>query len=1583
MDLIIEERGRNHEQTQKARMTEIRRRLDALPDSGEAENLLRLAEALLVYSHSRPLLKLPGDELLQWLQVFLDFLRRRVDLVNLRYFQPENSTSSFLLVNTPDVPYLVDSLKMTLQRLQMRGVIISHPILKVTRVKGLLKSLAPGEGQVPESFMLVQFEDERGLDTARFEEEIRQVLRVAQAVGTRRDTLKERLGAVSGLDGDRGQKDFADWLLQGNFICFGHAVIEIDKPGGTRAKARYREEPFGWLPDELLPKQEGGGKTLRLAGALRERLLRRRTVLVEVLDTVSLLHHAENLVYIGFRERNGDERWCEHLFVGLFSHKSVNELVCNVPPLSDKLQQALQRQQVRPDSYDFRKIQDIFNTFPKVEMFFLDEDELDSLVRSFISLQRQQSVKLVVSRGLSLTGITLLAIMPRDFYSAEAVRRMEVYLKRFLNAERVSSRIIAFYTEYINLHFRIVPRGSQVRIDVNALEKVLTDIARPWDEKLRLLVMRGFDRQRALQIWPRYATAFPHEYRDLIHPRFALRDVRALEELLATGRESFDLWGPYQDRRDFFRLQFYSLQESCLNELMPFLENLNLAVVDEVDFKVVIAERTVFIKSFSVRNNQPEALPLAPLRSKLIEVLDGLRRGTIEDDYLNRLMVLTGLDWKEIDVFRAYRNYYFQLGNPFTKRRAAFALINNPQAALLLYRYFEGRFKPNPDWEDPLRREEEALMPIRLDLAQALDRVRDINEDRILRTLFNLIDSTVRTNFFLRRDDPDYFLSFKISAIGIIDMPFPRPLYETYVHSASMEGIHLRGGKVARGGIRWSDRPDDFRTEVLGLMKTQMTKNALIVPVGSKGGFVVKTPFTTREQGGELSRQAYITLMRGLLDLVDNRVAGAIERPRGVVVYDDVDPYLVVAADKGTAHLPDTANGVSLDYGFWLGDAFASGGSVGYDHKKLGITARGAWECVKRHFRELGKDIQSEDFTVVGIGDMSGDVFGNGMLLSKHIRLLAAFNHMHIFLDPDPDPAVSWKERKRLFDTPRTTWADYDKALISKGGGVWDRSSKDIPLSPQVRSWLGVRHTTMEGDELIRRILTAQAELLWNGGIGTYVKASHEKHADVGDRANDNVRINATQLQVRVIGEGGNLGFTQQGRIEFALSGGCLNTDAIDNSAGVDTSDHEVNLKIFYQYLREAGVVKTEKTRNRQLQEIQDDVCDMVLENNYMQSLCLSIDQLRCRNDSEPFIDLSDRLANAGLLDRQGESLPSRKELVARGQSYQRPELAILLSYSKMHLYQALLESNLPDTDTARGYLQDYFPDKLLKRHQKHLDEHPLRREIIATMITNRVINQSGCAFLNSLSRQAGAATVEGVAAYLVFDAVLDGAAVRQHIFAADNAMPAARQYALLLSLEDAVGGLCRQAVELDLPISLDDDCIAGYRVRLADFRKHLKDMLPPVEWQASRDAAAEMGREGLPVDLAESLADYRSLVGFLPTVHIADITGADILTVTRAMGEVRQRLRISQVLAGLNEIQSHDRWDRMALSGLRSAFTRQAVHITNAVVASGKSTAEFLAARRGRLDYYLSLHDSLQAGTATNTSPYTVLLRALEAVRD
>jgi len=1301
----------------------------------------------------------------------------------------------------------------------------------------------------------------------------------------------------------------------------------------------------------------------------------------EPLDYISPLHRREPLIYLGFRETVSKGHWREHAFIGMFSQASINTQIVHVPAIKEKVMRSLVRQHIKENSYDYRKVIEILNMFPKVELFFLEEKDLDSLVHSFVSLQRKQAVKVVVTRRQSLKDVNLLVIIPRSFYNAETGRRLESYLGRYLNAESVVSRVVHFYSEYLSIHVRVVPQSNQVKIDIDAMERIMTELARPWEDRLLQQLRRKFDGQQASRLGKLYNYGFSTEYKEMTHPRFAIRDVVAIEAIFEDGVERFDLWGPFQNREEYFRLQFYSCRESYLNELMPFLENLGLSVVGEFDNNVEIDNKIAYVKSFNVRISNSDACSLPEIRDLLIEVLTALRKGDVENDYLNNLLILTGLNWRQIDVFRAYRNYYFQIGNPFTKSRVAYALINNPAVAELLYRYFEARFKPDPRWADSMRREEEALMPVRMELAEALNNVQEINEDRILRSIFNLIDSTIRTNFFLRCDEDEYFLSFKISAIGIIEMPFPRPLYETYVHSATMEGIHLRGGRVARGGIRWSDRPDDFRTEVLGLMKTQMTKNAVIVPVGSKGGFVVKTPFTTREEGAELSRQAYITLMRGLLDLVDNRVEGKVVHPQGIVVYDDQDPYLVVAADKGTAHLPDTANSVSIDYGFWLNDAFASGGSQGYDHKKLGITARGAWECVKRHFREMGKDIQKQQFTAVGIGDMSGDVFGNGMLLSKQTLLLAAFDHRHIFLDPNPDAAVSWKERKRLYNLARSSWADYNPELISAGGGVWPRSDKDIPLSPEARKMLGLRHSSIDGEGLIQAILTADVELFWNGGVGTYVKASTESQEAAGDKTNDAVRVNAPQIRARVIGEGGNLGLTQKARIEFALGGGFINTDAIDNSAGVDTSDHEVNLKIFMQTLHELNVVKTERTRNRVLMEIQDDVCRKVLHNNYTQSLCLSLDLLRSQQDVDPFTDLSDRLVNAGLLDLRGEFLLNRKELLARDRAYVRPELSILMSYSKMHLFEALLNSSLPDLEDVHDILRDYFPELIGRRYGRYIDQHPLHREIIATKITNHVVDHAGCAFLNRLTRQTGATMVQGVKAYLAFDQVLGGQEIRSQVFAADNKMSCERQYEILLTLEDALFGMCAQAVELDLPVDVGSKCIAGYRDQFARHHSHLQTLLGSDERQAMDDAARQFRSEGFNKEASERISHLHHIDSFLPSVNIAASTDASLQDVIGVLNGLQVRLQVAYLLDCLAEIPTRTRWERMAQTSLQSAMRQQVVLLARTVVASGQTPGAYVAERRRRFDYYQELINDLRSAGSPTISAFTVLLHAMEGL--
>ncbi len=757
---------------------------------------------------------------------------------------------------------------------------------------------------------------------------------------------------------------------------------------------------------------------------------------------------------------------------------------------------------------------------------------------------------------------------------------------------------------------------------------------------------------------------------------------------------------------------------------------------------------------------------------------------------MNGLILSAGLSWRDVELLRTLRNHLLQIRSHWNAETVNGVLVRNSVATAALYRAFASRFDPALPGD-----REAAVAEADAGFTRALDGVRSLAEDEVLRALANLMRAALRTNAYQRPERPVF--SVKVDCKKVEAMPSPRPMFEIYVHARRLEGIHLRGGKVARGGIRWSDRHDDFRTEILGLMKTQMVKNSVIVPVGSKGGFVLKGEVPQRPALDEYLIDRYREFVSGLLDVTDNRADGEVLHPPEVVRQDGDDPYLVVAADKGTAHLSDTANSVSAQYGFWLGDAFASGGSAGYDHKKMGITARGAWECVKHHFRNIGIDVQTQSVTVAGVGDMSGDVFGNGVLLSRAIKLVAAFDHRHIFLDPDPDPERSFRERERIFALARSSWKDYDQGLLSPGGGIYDRSAKAIPLSAEASKLLEIEAEAPSGEEVIRKILTARVDLLYNGGIGTYVKAESEEHAKVGDRANDRVRVNGRELRARVVGEGGNLGFTQAGRLEYWAASGRLNTDAVDNSGGVDTSDHEVNIKILLDMLVKQGRVKGRAERNHILAEMTDDVAALVLADNAGQALALSLDERRSASRYEEFVALVDDMAGAGLLNRQDESVPSREELLVsrqRERGLPRPLLCVLLGYSKMSAFQLLLETEFPDSEAGRPFLEGYFPRLLRERFAASFEGHVLRREIVATAAVNYLVNRGGVLLLPRLEQGARNGIGEAVSAWIEVDREARAQAMRDALIAAGR--PAGEEQAALVEIEDALEAATRDRLD-------------------------------------------------------------------------------------------------------------------------------------------------------------------------------------------
>lgn len=1099
--------------------------------------------------------------------------------------------------------------------------------------------------------------------------------------------------------------------------------------------------------------------------------------------------------------------------------------------------------------------------------------------------------------------------------------------------------------------------------------------SRPWQENLRIFTEKALGKQCALPLLQKYAGLFPPDYQALVSPRYAFNDILHLERLTTPNHQTVSLIKPYANH-PHYRLHFYSQRERYLDEFIPLLENMNLRVIDQVQFGFSLAGIPATIKSFTIKAATEQCKSFSAVQDRLLESIQAVMALRVENDALNKLVIMTAMDWQACDALRTYRNYYLQLEHRTTKDSIHHALINNPHVAKALYDYFEARFRPDPDWRDSLIREEQVLFPLRLQLLENMAAVANINDDRILRTLFNLIDATVRSNFHRRRLQDDYFIAIKVNSLGVIDMPAPKPQYEIYVHGVDMEGIHLRGGKVSRGGIRWSDRIDDFRTEILGLMQTQISKNALIIPTGAKGGFVVKN------NGGRLDfreagKQAYIRLMRGLLDLTDNYREDTVLSPAGIVVHDDPDPYLVVAADKGTAKFSDIANGVAAEYQFWLGDAFASGGSRGYDHKALGITARGAWECVRRHFRELGKDIQSEPFTVIGVGSMDGDVFGNGMLLSPCIRLLAAFSGQHIFIDPNPPASEeAFKERQRLFELPGSSWNDYDRKLISHGGGVYARSSKDIPVSAEVKKWLGIRYQSIDGESLIQHLLKAPVELLWLGGIGTYVKASSEKPEDVGDRGNDNVRVDARELGAMVVGEGANLGFTQKARIEYSLAGGRINTDAVDNSAGVDTSDHEVNLKILLTLLHKKNLIADYQSLFIGMTAA---VCRLVLADNYAQSLCLSLDQQRCAENPAAFMQVADRLEAAGFLDRAVESFPQSKEIQARpGQALTRPELAVLMSAGKMYLTEQIQsQTEMLRNEFCGGYLQAYFPAEFTDLYKQHLSSHPLADEITATMISNYLINQAGCGFLSQDDDMENGGTLAYVKCYLTFDRVLEAQELRKALYALDNTLPTNLQYRLLLQIENTLSEFSRWAVLHHKSICPDAETVQCYSGYLAIYADYLTRQ--PREEQAEKAAVAEM--DDIPLELAERMALLARLKNFPFMVALAVATQQDLIAIVILLADIDQSFGLHDIEQQLAQIPRRDYWVKTVCNNLQADIHRFSAKLAGNILDSQAQNCSAYIERhinKTQLKYYRKIYLENQKMAPVNLLAYITLIRAL-----
>ncbi len=1479
-----------------------------------------------------------------------------------RVFNPDfethgwKSTHTAVEIVTDDMPFLIDSVTMELNHRGFGVHVIIHPVMKVRRDDAghLLEVLAPDAEPTADfaTESVIHAEVDRQTDPALLAQLTVQLLRVIgevraavedwPAMRARALELGDELQAapppVDAIDVDEVAA-FLSWLADDHFTFLGYREYDLLEDGDDTALRQVKGSGLGILRTDS-PHERSSQFELLPA---RVRALAREPFLLNLTKANSraTVHRPAFLDYIGVKRFDADGRVTgERRFLGLYTTTAYHSSPRVIPILRRKFDAVMARAAFPPDSHNEKALVAILETHPRDELLQTSVDELFEVAMAILHLGERQRVRLLVRRDVFGRFLSCLVFVPRDRFNTENRRRIERILVDAFDASSSDYATRISESSLVRLHYTLyIEPGRWPEYDPDEIEARIVGATRSWTDDLEEALVHEHGEEYGNSLFHTYGEAFPAAYRADWVARAALADIRRLDAVTGPSDLELSLYHPLEAPPQVMRAKiFRSGTPLALSDMLPVFENLGVKVDDERPYEVrPLGRHPAWIYDFGLEHGADGELP-PDAGAMFQEAFTRTWHGDAENDGYNRLVLRAHLSWREVAVLRAVARYLRQAGTTFSDQYVEEAIVAHPEIARLLVELFRARF-------DPAVVDVTAAGLIAERVRAEIDAVASLDQDRILRQFLAVIDALLRTNYFQLADGPKPYISLKLDPEQLSWLPLPRPQFEIFVYSPRVEGVHLRGGRVARGGLRWSDRREDFRTEVLGLMKAQTVKNAVIVPVGAKGGFFVKRPPATGGRDALLEEvvACYQAFIRGLLDITDNIVGGEIVVPADVVRYDEDDPYLVVAADKGTATFSDIANAISVESGFWLGDAFASGGSTGYDHKRMGITARGAWESVERHFRELGHNVAEEDFTVVGIGDMSGDVFGNGMLLSRHIRLIAAFNHRDIFLDPDPDPETSFEERRRLFELPRSSWSDYDPARISAGGGVHSREAKSIPLTEQVRAALQIDAYDLAPNELIRAILRAPADLLWNGGIGTYVKAERETHSNVGDKTNDAVRVDAGELRCRVIGEGGNLGLTQRARIAFGLGGGHVNTDAIDNSAGVDCSDHEVNIKILLDAVVAAGDL-TRKQRNELLAQMTDEVAELVLTDNYEQGETLSLAEVQ----SASMIDVHARfirgLEQAGRLDRGLEALPSDEAIAERkaaGKGLTRPELATLVAYSKLELHDELVDSDVPEDPHLSGELERYFPRVLSERFGAEMREHRLRREITATQVVNNVLHGGGSTFAFRLSEELGALPSETARAYAVARDVFEMRPLWSQIEGLDNRIDAAMQTRMLLDgrtlVERATRWLLRNR-RRPLPIAAT---VAFFEPGAAALYRALPRLLDTEQAEQLALRLEEYANAGVPLEVAQRSASLAPMFSALDIVEVAHDLELDVEAVAAVHFRLGARLHMQWLRERISELPRDDRWNALARAALREDLNTLHRTLTADVARGAPSAAE------------------------------------------
>lgn len=1524
----------------------------------------------------------PADLLARAAAAAFDHLAqpRKPDSINLRFRDDaydeagQQRQITILEVVNDNKPFLLDS---TLAELQDQGHdprLVAHPILAVARdAEGSFLSLA-GEaaGRAPEGTRresLIHIHLDR-IDAPEAREKLQLGLeRVYADVGLAVDDWAAMRGRITEViqayrsnppplpeDEIAEALQFLEWIAGDNFTLLGVRAYRF--PGGDVAADPIEGSGLGILRDPAVKVLRRGRELVTTTPEVRAFLAKPQALIITKANVKSRVHRRVHLDYVGVKLFTPEGRLDGELrIVGLLTSNAYTGSARAIPYLRLKVARVAKNIGFDPASYSGRALLNVLDAYPRDELFQIDVPTLEQFALDILQLTERPRIRALPRVDEFDRFVSILVFIPKDRYDTTVRQRVGEFLARIYNG-RISAAYPAYPEGPLSRTHYIIGRdeGKTPRIERAALEAGISAIVRTWGDGLKDALDREKAGPAARALAERYAAAFGAAYRERFSATDALADIETLQQLSAERTRAVNLYRREGDPATRANLKVFSRGVAIsLSARVPVLENMGFRVVNERTYNVLpqTAEgdtARVWLHDMTLERADDGEIDIARLDPTIEAALMAQFRGLAESDRFDQLVLAAGLAWREAALLRAFGRYLRQVGAPYAQDYIADALTRHPVIASGLLAYFVAKFDPRLEAD----RREAAMASARAGIEEALDAVTSLDEDRILRRLVNLVDAALRTNFFQTGPDghPRQTITFKFDCARVDGLPLPRPLYEIFVYSPRVEGIHLRFGKVARGGLRWSDRPQDFRTEVLGLVKAQQVKNAVIVPVGAKGGFVPKQlpPASDRAAWLAEGTESYRIFVRNLLELTDNLDGETLVPPPETVRHDGDDPYLVVAADKGTATFSDTANAISLEKHHWLGDAFASGGSQGYDHKGMGITARGAWEAVKRHFREMDIDIQTTPFTVAGVGDMSGDVFGNGMLLSPAIKLVAAFDHRDIFLDPAPDPATALAERQRLFALPRSSWQDYDKSLISQGGGVFSRQAKSIPLSPEVRALLEIDKAEVSPPELMTAILKSRVDLLWFGGIGTYIRASDESDAQVGDRANDAIRVTGSDIRARVIGEGANLGVTQRGRIEAAQKGVRLNTDAIDNSAGVNTSDVEVNIKIAL-----AGPVKegllSETDRNALLASMTDEVGLLVLRNNYLQTLALSLTEAQGTAATPGLRFLMQTLEREGRLDRSVEFLPSDAVLAERekrGEGLTRPELSVLLAYAKLALHDALIDSSVPDDPYLATELVRYFPKELREAYPDAISGHRLRREIVATQLANALINRGGPALVPVLSALTHAQVPEIAAAYAIARDSFDLIALNGEIDALDARIPGKTQLALYGAAQqlviDRMGWLLRRGVAKPGTI---EPTIARYAKGVAELAGALDAILPEAAAQARLARIAVLTADGVPEALGARIASLPTLAEATDIVDIAERGQRGIGDVARIHFGVDAYFGLSGLKAAAAAVPATDDYERLARERAIETLDDAHAHLTQEVAGGGEASLDAWAAER------------------------------------